>query len=143
MKFILTLAIILLPFLSFSQSIVSYHQTPNRSEVAYAYEFKDKFRPEIRLYPSTSIEDFFIKLMFNYDWLEKDNYEFYSGISLIGSTLRGSILGFPVGFNFYPFDNKNFGFLMEFSPNFPVGENGAAYFGGSWGIRYRFNKKEK
>lgn len=142
MKLFYLLALILLPFFSFSQSIVSYHQSPNGGQAAYAYEFNERFRPEIRLYPNTAIEDFLVKLMFNYDWTEKENYEFYSGLSLLGSTLGGPTFGLPIGLNFYPFENKNFGFLMEFSPNFPLDEGGGAYFAGSWGIRYRFNRRE-
>jgi hypothetical protein len=142
MKFIIAFALILLPFLSFSQSIVSYHQSPNGGEVAYAYEFKNKIRPEIRLLPNTFIDDFFVKLMVNYDWIEKDDYEFYSGISFVGSTIGHTTFGLPVGLNIYPFENKSFGFLMEFAPGFPFGEGNGAYFTGSWGIRYRFNKKE-
>ncbi|WP_296620828.1 hypothetical protein [Marivirga sp.] len=142
MKFIIAFALIFLPFLSFSQSVVSYHQSPNGGQAAYAYEFNERFRPEIRLYPNTAIEDLIVKLMFNYDWIEEENYEFYSGISLLGSTLGGPTFGLPIGLNFYPFENKKFGFLMEFSPNFPFDEGGVAYFAGSWGIRYRFNKGE-
>jgi len=142
MKLLLTTAIVLLPFLSFSQSIVSYHQSPNGGEVSYAYEFSNNFRPELRLFPNTLIEDFFLKLMVSYDWVNKENYEFYSGVSVIGSTLGHATLGLPVGLNIYPFENKNFGFLMEFSPGLPFGEGDSAYFTGSWGIRYRFNKGE-
>lgn len=142
MKFIYLTALVLLPFFSFSQSIVSYHQSPNGGEVSYAYELKDKFRPEIRLYPNTIIDDFFVKLMFNYDWVEKTDYEFYSGISLLGSTTGRATFGLPLGLNIYPFENKSFGFLMEIAPSFPFGEGNGAYFTGSWGIRYRFNKKE-
>lgn len=80
--------------------------------------------------------------MFNYDWIEKENYEFYSGISLLGSTAGGPTFGLPIGLNIYPFENKSFGFLMEFAPDLPFGEGNGGYFTGSWGIRYRFNKKE-
>jgi len=143
MKLLLTIALILFPFLSFSQSIVSYHQSPNGGRAAYAYEFSDKFRPEIRLYPNTLIEDLLVKLMFNYDWIEKDNYEFYSGISLISAVgVGGASFGLPIGLNVYPFENKSFGFVMEFSPILPIDAGGDAYFAGSWGIRYRFNKDE-
>ncbi|SMG12274.1 hypothetical protein SAMN05661096_00488 [Marivirga sericea] len=85
MKFIYTLALLILPFLSLSQSIVSFHQSPNSGQVAYAYEFSNKFRPEVRLYPNTLIDDFLLKFMFNYDWIEKEDYEFYSGASLSGA----------------------------------------------------------
>ncbi|ADR20627.1 hypothetical protein MATR_17480 [Marivirga tractuosa] len=142
MKFITTLVLVIIPFLSFSQSIVSYHQSHNGGQVAYAYEINENFRPEIRLYADTFIDDFLVKLMFNYDWIEEENYEFYSGISLLGSTVGGATLGLPLGLNIYPFEYKNFGFLMEFSPSFPIDEANGAYFTGSWGIRYRFNRKE-
>jgi hypothetical protein len=121
---------------------VSYHQSPNGGEASYAYEFNDKFRPEIRLYPNTLIDDFFVKFMFSYDWIEKEDYEFYSGISILGSTNGRATFGLPLGLNIYPFEHKSFGFLMEFAPSFPFGEGNGGYFTGSWGIRYRFNKKE-
>jgi hypothetical protein len=139
MKLLCIIGLVLLPFLSFSQSIVSYHQSPNGGEASYAYEFNDKFRPEIRLFPNTLMDDFFVKLMFSYDWIEKNDYEFYSGISIIGSTIGHATVGLPIGLNVYPFENKSFGFLMEFAPAFPFGEGNGAYFTGSWGIRYRFN----
>lgn len=142
MKFVYLLSLLLLPLISFSQSIVSYHQAPNGAQVAYAYEFNDNLRPEIRLYPNTLIDDFLLKLMLNYDWIEKENYEFYSGISLLGSRVNGATLGLPLGLNIYPFDNKRFGFMMEFAPSFPFDEGDGAYFSGSWGIRYRFIKNE-
>lgn len=141
MKFIIAFALILLPFLSFSQSIVSYHQSPNGGQAAYAYEINDKFRPEIRLYANTLIEDLYLKLMLNYDFINKENYELYSGVTAFTGINEDMTLVFPLGFNFYPFENKKFGFLMEFSPSFPFNGSGA-YFSGSWGIRYRFNNKE-
>ncbi len=141
MKFIYALALILLPFLSLSQSIVSYHQSPNGGQAAYAFEFNDKLRPEIRLFPNTLIDDFLLKLLVSYDWIEKNNYEFYSGAALLGALgAGGATFGLPIGLNIYPFENTNFGFLMEFSPNFPLDEGGGAYFAGSWGIRYRFGR---
>lgn len=142
MKFIYLSTLILLPFFSISQSIVSYHQSPNGGEASYAYEINDKFRPEIRLFPNSLMDDLFVRLMFNYDWIEKEDYEFYSGISLLGSPNARTTLGLPVGINIYPFENKSFGFLMEFAPSFPLGEGNGSYFTGSWGIRYRFSKKE-
>ncbi|MGM0580360.1 MAG: hypothetical protein ACQETL_06755 [Bacteroidota bacterium] len=142
MKFILTSAIILLPFLSFSQSIVSFHQSANGSQGSYAYEYNDKYRAEFRIFTNNFIDVIPIRLMFSADWVEKDIYEFYTGISLIPFTPQAPVVGFPVGLNIYPFENKNFGFIMEFAPNLAFGEAGGAYFSGSWGIRYRFNKKE-
>jgi hypothetical protein len=142
MKFIFTCTIILLPLFSFSQSIVSYHQSPNGGEAAYAFEFKDKFRPEIRLFPNTLMDDLFVRLMFNYDWVERKDFEFYSGLSFLGGANNQGAFGLPIGLNIYPFNNKNFGFLMEFIPSFPAGEGNGGYFTGSWGIRYRFNKAE-
>ncbi|WNB16978.1 hypothetical protein [Marivirga arenosa] len=141
-SFIITLLFLTVSSFAYSQSIVSYHQSPNGGQAAYAYEFNERFRPEIRLYPNTAIEDFLVKLMFNYDLIDKENHEFYSGISLLGSTVGGATFGLAVGINIYPFENKNFGFLMEFSPNIPLDEAGTPYFSGSWGIRYRLQKSK-
>ena len=141
MKFIIATALLLIPFLSFSQSVVSYHQSPNGGQAAYAYEINDKFRPEIRLYANTVIEDLYLKVMLNYDFINKENYELYSGITAFTGISEDMTIVLPLGFNFYPFENKQFGFLMEFSPSFPF-EGSGAYFTGSWGIRYRFNKTE-
>lgn len=142
MKLIYVIALILLPFFSFSQSIVSYHQSPNGGEASYAYEFNNKFRPEIRLFPNTLMDDFFVRLMFNYDWVERKDFEFYSGLSLLGGANSQGALGLPLGLNIYPFENKSFGFLMEFIPSVPLGEGNNGYFTGSWGIRYRFKIEE-
>jgi hypothetical protein len=66
MKFIFTSALIHLPFFAFSQSILSYQQSSNGRQAAYAYV--------------------------------------------------------PFGLNIYPFEQKNFGFQIEFSAGFPFGE---------------------
>jgi hypothetical protein len=119
---------------------VSYHQSPNGGQVAYAYEVNDKFRPEIRLFADTFIEDLFLKVMLNYNMERNDSYEFYSGVTAYTAIAEDMTIMIPVGLNIYPFEQKQFGFQMEFSPSFPFGAPWGPYFTGSWGIRYRFNR---
>jgi hypothetical protein len=140
MKILIVTALILLPFLSYSQSVLSYHQSPNGGQAAYAYEVNDKFRPEIRLFANTFIEELFLKVMLNYNFVRKDSYEFYSGLTAYTAIAEDMTIMIPFGLNIYPFEQKNFGFQMEFSPSFPFGQPWGPYFTGSWGIRYRFNR---
>ncbi len=133
MKRSLVIVLLVLPFLSFGQWVVSYHQS-NIPFISVGYEIKDKFRPELRINTDVFIENFSPELAFLYDLANREAYEFYVGLGGRVNNFGGVVV--PVGFNFYPLSNNNFGFHIEIAPM--LGED--VVIRGTWGIRYRFRK---
>ena len=135
MKILFFLMISLGPSIAFGQLGVAYHQ----SGLPFAginYEFGDRFRPEVRIGTDSYFDGFTVEGVFTYDILNKDAYEFYGGVGVRAADSPGVVI--PIGFNFYPFAVKNFGFHMELSPIFD--EDGILR--GSFGIRYRFRGEQ-
>ena len=92
--------------------------------------------PELRLSTDTYLGDGSLpELVLTYQFLNKEDYEFYGGLGFRASAFQGLVL--PVGFNFFPFEKKKFGFHLELAPI--VNDN--PVLRGSWGIRYRFLKE--
>lgn len=120
---------------SYGQLGVSYHQS-NLPFVGINYEIGDRFVPEVRVGTDYFLSDLSFEAVVNYKFITREDYDFYAG-------LGGRVAGFsgvvvPVGFNFYPFAEKNFGFHIEVAPI--IGESNLVR--GSWGIRYRFGRSE-
>jgi hypothetical protein len=134
-KIILTFLLALSTSFVFSQFGVSYHQT-RQSFVGFNYEFKDRFRPEIRIGKGVS-EPLFIESALLFDVLNKVDYEAYIGFSFLMEDFNNPKYLVPLGFNFYPFDIKKFGFHIEIAPSFSDFGNELRT---SFGIRYRFIK---
>jgi hypothetical protein len=127
-----TLVLLLVcPFFASSQFVAGYHQS-NLSFAAIGYEFKERFRPELRLSVNVFDEDFSPEAVFLFDILNKENYEFYVGAGVRLNLDEGLVV--PVGLNIYPLPSKQFGFHIELAPIF----NDFTILRGSWGIRYRF-----
>lgn len=124
--------LLLLPSLAFCQLGISYHQS-NLSFAAIRYEIKDHLKPEIRVGTDRYFTGFSLEGDVSYDVLQKEDYEAYLGVGFYG-TSNFQMLTIPVGLNIFPFENKNFGFLLEVSPMIGT-EN---ILRGSWGIQYRF-----
>jgi len=131
MKTLITLIISLVPLIAFGQFGVDYNQS-NLPFVGLSYEFKDKFRPELRIGTDNYFEDISLEGILSYDILNRDNYEFYGGLGFRSQDFNGLVI--PIGFNFYPLTDKDFGFQIELAPI--IGES--SILRGSWGIRYRF-----
>ncbi len=70
-----------------------------------------------------------------YDFLNKDDYEFYAGLGIRANAFTGLVI--PFGINIYPLATKKFGFHIELAPI--IGDSDILR--GSWGIRYRFIKE--
>lgn len=120
----------------FSQTTVTFHQS-NLPFLGVNHQFGERFIPEFRLGTDQYLDDISVELVANYIFKQTDRFEFYGGLGpRIGSFTSVVI---PVGLNIYPFDQKDVGFHMEGAPmlNF----NGGSIFRGSFGIRYRFDKK--
>ncbi len=136
-NFILSLAIILFfPLFGFSQFGVDF-QYSNIPFFGFNYEIKNHWRPEVRLGTDTFFDNVSVEGIVTYDILNKEDYEFYAGLGARFNTLPGLVV--PVGFNFYPFDKRNFGFSIELAPI--MGEDNVLR--GSFGLRYSFDKKKK
>lgn len=134
MKRIITVMLIVLPSLAFGQLGISFHQS-NLPFAGLSYEINNKLRPEIRFGTDNYFEAMSIEGVLTYDFLKKEEYEVYAGLGVRVNGFTGIVL--PLGINVYPFTTKQFGFHMELSPI--LGDE--SLLRGSWGIRYRFNKK--
>lgn len=114
---------------------VSYHQYLDDNLVSLNYKM-NKFRPEFRFGVNRVLEEIALELDLNYQFIRKENFNFYAGIGY-NRDLSINSLVFPIGLNIYPFEMKQFGFLMEIKPTF------SDYFDnslrGSIGIQYHFS----
>jgi len=99
MKTFITLIISLVPLIAFGQFGVDYNQS-NLPFVGLSYEFKDKFRPELRIGTDNYFEDISLEGILSYDILNRDNYEFYGGLGFRSQDFNGLVI--PIGFNFNP-----------------------------------------
>jgi hypothetical protein len=135
MRRFLTLLLISGPTILFAQFGVSFHQT-NLPFIGVSYEIAERIRPELRLGTDRYLEDMSLEGVVVGDILNKEDYELYLGIGVIGG---GGFEGFeiPLGINIYPLPVKNFGFHIEMTPI--IGND--SILRGSWGIRYRFKKQ--
>ena len=135
MKLLTLVLFFIAPCAGFSQFAVSFHQS-NLPFAGFGYEFKNRIRPELRLGTDNFIDVIAVEAVVLYDFINKDDYEFYGGLGVRANTLEGIVI--PIGLNIYPLPSKQFGFHIELAPIIP--EDGIL-LRGSWGIRYRFNKK--
>lgn len=133
MKKITLFLFFFLPFLSFGQFGVGYFQS-NVPYVGFNYEINERIKPEIRIGTDRYFSDFTLEADVTYDILNKADYEFYAGLGYITNYNEGFVI--PLGLNIFPFEKKDFGFLIEVSPI--IGDD--SILRGSLGIRYRFTK---
>lgn len=131
LKLILIMAVICFFSKSYGQLGVSYHQS-NLPFVGINYEIGDHFVPELRLGTDNFMTNLSLEAVVNYKFVTKESYDFYVGVGGRIEDYEGLVV--PVGLNFYPFSEKNFGFHIEVAPI--VGDSELVR--GSWGIRYRF-----
>lgn len=122
------------PSFVFAQFGINFHQS-NLPFVGLNYEIKNRFRPELRIGTDNYFEETAIEGVVTYDLADNEDYEVYAGVGGRVNQFGGLVI--PVGVNIYPFSKKQFGFHIELSPI--VGE--ASVLRGSWGIRYRFERR--
>ena len=120
---------------SYGQLGVSYHQS-NLPFVGINYEVGTRFVPEVRLGTDSFTSDLSLEAVANYKILSQIDYDFYAGLGGRAGDYEGLVI--PVGLNFYPFEEKNFGFHIELASI--IGESNLVR--GSWGIRYRFGSRK-
>lgn len=116
-----------------AQWCVSYHQS-DLPFVGVNYTFSERFMPELRLGTDRYFEDVTLEGTFNYQYVQREEYQLYAGLGVIVVKGGAGVL-IPAGILIYPFENKKFGFHMEATP--VLIENNHL-LRGSWGIRYRF-----
>jgi hypothetical protein len=114
---------------------VSYHQSA-LPFVGVNYTFAERFMPELRLGTDRYFEDITLEGTFNYQYVQREEYQLYAGLGLLVMEGGAGVL-IPAGLLIYPFENKKFGFHIEATP--VIVENNHI-LRGSWGIRYRFLK---
>ena len=131
MRRLITFVFLSIPTFTFGQFGVDFHMS-NLPFFGLSYEIKDRVRPEIRIATDTYFNDFSIEGVVTYDILNKPDYEIYAGLGIRSNDFAGLVI--PVGFNFYPFTEKKFGFLIELAPI--IGESDILR--GSLGFRYKF-----
>lgn len=128
------LILIAINFKASAQLGVAYHQS-SLPFVGINYQIGERFMPEARIGVNYFLEDVSLELALPIALITNDNYQFYAGL---GGNIQNETtsLVIPIGFNFYPFEKKNFGFHLEIAPLI----NDPSILRGSWGIRYRFLK---
>ena len=131
MRRLITIVLLSIPTITFGQFGVDFHLSA-LPFFGISYELRDRIRPELRLSTDTHFEDFSIEGVVTYDILNKPDYEFYAGLGGRSADFAGLVI--PIGFNFYPFEQKKFGFLIELTPL--LGD--ATILRGSLGFRYKF-----
>jgi hypothetical protein len=136
MKKLMTLFLCAVPALAFGQFGVSFHHS-GLPFIGANFEIGDRLRPELRIGTDAFFEDLSGEIVVMYDILDKDDYEFYLGAGVRANGFTGLVI--PIGLNFYPFEEKKFGFHIEAAPVFV--ENNSNLLRGSLGIRYRFRNE--
>lgn len=91
-------------------------------------------RPEVRFGTDMYFDELGVELVATYDILKKRDYELYAGLGIRSDPYYGVVI--PVGLNFYPFQERKFGFHFEVTPIMSE----MAILRGSLGIRYKFIK---
>ncbi|MGV3604676.1 MAG: hypothetical protein ACO1N1_25855 [Dyadobacter fermentans] len=122
--------------ISFAQFGVSAHQS-NLPFIGFNYEFKDRFLPELRAGIDTRLDNMPLEGVITYQFFNKEDFEVYAGLGGRINTLAGLVI--PIGAHFFPFPSKTFGFHIELAPFI---SDGSTIVRGSWGIRYRFKRKD-
>lgn len=87
----------LLPALVFAQLGVAFHQS-NLPFVGINYQFKHKFRAEVRAGLDNYIDATSLEGVLTYDVVQKDDYQVYTGLG--GRTSDFSGLVIPIGLIF-------------------------------------------
>ena len=116
---------------SYSQLGVGYHHS-NLPFIGINYEIGERFSPELRIGTDQYISNLSVEAVVNYKFIIREDYDFYGGIGYRVNAFEGIVA--PIGLNFYPFEEKKFGFHIEAAPIILE----STILRGSFGIRYRF-----
>jgi hypothetical protein len=118
---------------------VAFHQG-NLPFFDFNYQLDENFGVSLRVGSDNYIENLGYEAAFTYNFISKDDYIFYMGVGGRFNVFDGIVI--PVGLQFFPFENKKFGFHGELTPMAVLTEaNSGVLLRGTWGIRYRFMKE--
>jgi len=131
---ILSVLFILLSNYSKAQLMLSYHQYLDDNLVGISYEL-NHLRPEFRFGVNRILEEIALEFNLNYILISNEKYNFYSGVGYNNDLGINSFV-IPIGLNIYPFELKEFGFLIEIKPTFS--DDVYSSLRGSIGIQYTF-----
>lgn len=115
---------------------LEYH-TSALSMAGVNYTFNDRILTSFRLGTNITSDDAYGELIASYIVAQKDDFDVYIGLGATSGPQGydgGGVI--PLGINFYPFENKAFGFQSEVS--YLNVDDGIIR--GTLGIRYRFLK---
>jgi len=123
----------------FSQLSISYYSS-TLSKIGLRYNFNDRFWSELRLYSNTSISDITPELVICYNIVKKERHSIYLGLGGNVNYFTGFVL--PVGVQFYPIEKfDRFSLHIELQPTLDIESD--LIIQSSWGLRYKFGKKDK
>lgn len=126
---------------SSAQFGLSYHQS-NLPFIGVDYELGRRILGSLRISTDVFLVDLTPELVLAYKFGKNDQVDPYLGLGIrVDDTNLGTGIVVPFGLNIYPFAQKQFGFLLELSPIL-IGDSGNV-IRGSWGIRYRFGRRNE
>jgi len=121
----------------FAQLSVAYYSS-SLPKAGIGYDFNEKIGTELRLYTDVFMENFTPELIVKYNFIHKDEFDFYSGAGIVINSINGFFV--PVGIQIRPIVNfRQFSLHAEIAPL--INFDGDLLFLGSWGFRYKFKKK--
>ena len=122
----------------FSQLSISYYSS-SLSKIGLGYNFGDRFWTELRIYSNTTIDDITPELVICYNIVNKERHNVYLGLGGNVNYFTGFVL--PVGVQFSPVEKLDrFSLHIELQPTLDI--EGDFILQSSWGLRYKFRKKE-
>ncbi len=128
----------LISFKGFSQLSISYYSS-TLSKIGLGYNFNDRFWSELRLYSNTSISDITPEVVICYNIVKKERHNIYLGLGGNVNYFTGFVL--PVGVQFTPIEKfERFSLHIELQPTLDIESD--LIIQSSWGLRYKFGKKD-
>ena len=122
----------------FSQLSISYYSS-TLSKIGLGYNFTERFWSELRLYSNTSVGDITPELVICYNIVKKERHNIYLGLGGNVNYFTGFVL--PVGVQFTPIEKfDRFSLHIELQPTLDL--NSDLIIQSSWGLRYKFGKKD-
>lgn len=123
----------------YAQFSVSYFSS-SMPKAGFGYDFNDKIGTELRLYTNVVFDNFTPELVFKYNFITSQPFDFYSGAGVVINTINGVFI--PIGIQIRPIQSFNqFSIHAEIAPL--IDFDGNLLFLGSWGFRYKFKRKIK
>lgn len=122
----------------FSQLSISYYSS-SLSKIGLGYNFGDRLWTELRVYSNTTVEDITPELVICFNIVHKERHNVYLGLGGNVNYFTGFVL--PVGVQFAPVEKLDrFSLHIELQPTLDI--EGDFILQSSWGLRYKFRKKE-